>query len=458
MSAMDRMTWNPAQPIDEAARRVLLEWLAALEAVLDEGDDRGRRLETLRGLSVWMDAFRRPLGPAGRSEHRKAVRRLVAQLEDREAFSEALEVLETAPTHFSPRKRRSLEQATKSLRLAFEAEEGPAALAVDGETRSLLKRLRRQARRWEADLLQSAECDGLGPRLAELLDEAGEQLMARLEEARDRPQPEVASAVFEGLNRVMALARPAAEHAPSLRGLMESLSDLRSLLQPWLALVRSGAVLERMVMTDDQRPTASLSVAGKTALQAFIEVCSRNAEGAGDKFASSWSDSRMQDLRARIADVAASLNDRPPPEATERIYPLKRMPRLPECFTMCEVHEGWIDGEKIHEHIRSEREADGPRRFYRRLALGTGTPAVSVEETIPEDLFRTLWDYVGSAGVKRRCYKVEEGALTWEIDEYLDRPLILARVLLPPGVDEPPLPPWLERHLERERRAVESPA
>ncbi len=456
MFLMDRTTWNPAQPLDEAVRRVLLGGLDALEFALDDGDDRQGRLQALRGLSVWMDAFRRPLGPAGRSEHRKGIRRLVAQLEEREAFAAALDVLETAPTHFSPRKRRSLEQATKSLRLAFEDEEGPRTLALDGEARSLLKRLRRQARRWEADLLHAAESEGLGSRLAELLDEAGEQLTARLEEARERPQPEVAAAVDAGLDRIVSLARPAAEHVPSVRGLMESLTGLRSLLQPWLILARSSSVLERTVLLDESRPTVSLSVAGKTALQAFVEVCLRNAEDAGAKFASSWSDSRMQDLRARVADVAAALNDRPVPEATERIYPLNRMPRLPESFTMCEVHEGWIDGEKMHEHIRSEKEADGPRRFFRRLALGSGPHEAMAEEAIPEDLFRALWNYVGSAGVKRRCYTVEEGALTWEIDEYLDRPLILARVLLPPGIDDPRVPAWLERHLQLEVETADS--
>ncbi len=455
---MDRATWNPAQPLEEAVRRVLLDGLDALETVLDHGEERGGRLEALRRLSVWMDAFRRPLGPAGRGEHRKAIRRLIAQWEDREAYAQALDVLETAPTHFSPRKRRSLEQATKSLRLAFESEEDPTALALDGDTRALLKRLRRQARRWEADLLHAADAEGLGPRLAQLIEEAGDQLAARLDEARDRPRVEVAAAVDAGLNRLDALVRPAAEHVPAVEGLTEVLADLRSLLAPWLARVRSSSFLEHIVTLDEARPTVSLSVAGKTALQAFIEVCARGAEDAGVKFAASWTDMRTQELRARIADVVAPLTDRPLPEATERIYPLKRMPRLPESFAMCEIHEAWIDGETIHEHIRSEKEADGPRRFLRRWVLGSGLHADAVEEEIPEALFRTLWNYVGAARVKRRCYKVEEGALTWEIDEYLDRPLILARVLLPPGVEDPRLPPWLESHLDRERQTAESTA
>jgi CYTH domain-containing protein len=46
---------------------------------------------------------------------------------------------------------------------------------------------------------------------------------------------------------------------------------------------------------------------------------------------------------------------------------------------------------------------------------------------------------------------VQDGDLTWEIDEFLDRDLVLAEVELSPG--EPTdveLPAWLRPHVERE--------
>jgi CYTH domain-containing protein len=52
--------------------------------------------------------------------------------------------------------------------------------------------------------------------------------------------------------------------------------------------------------------------------------------------------------------------------------------------------------------------------------------------------------------VRKRRYRIPAGDLTWEIDQFLDRDLVLAEVELA-AVDTPVVPPdWLQPYLVRE--------
>jgi CYTH domain-containing protein len=51
---------------------------------------------------------------------------------------------------------------------------------------------------------------------------------------------------------------------------------------------------------------------------------------------------------------------------------------------------------------------------------------------------------------------MQDGALTWEIDEFLDRDLVLAEVELPDPAAKFALPEWLEPFVVRE--VTEDPA
>ena len=53
--------------------------------------------------------------------------------------------------------------------------------------------------------------------------------------------------------------------------------------------------------------------------------------------------------------------------------------------------------------------------------------------------------------LRKRRYRVPEGNLVWEIDQFLDRDLVLAEVELGPGAPtEVEIPAWLRPHVERE--------
>jgi CYTH domain-containing protein len=84
------------------------------------------------------------------------------------------------------------------------------------------------------------------------------------------------------------------------------------------------------------------------------------------------------------------------------------------------------------------------------VKVGTGRVRAEYEEEISAVEFARLWPLTESARLRKRRYRVPEGALTWEIDEFLDRPLVLAEIELPTEDTEVAVPEWLEPELVRE--------
>jgi CYTH domain-containing protein len=65
-------------------------------------------------------------------------------------------------------------------------------------------------------------------------------------------------------------------------------------------------------------------------------------------------------------------------------------------------------------------------------------------------LFDAIWPLTAGRRLRKRRHSVPDLGLVWEIDEYLDRNLVLLEVA--PGPNEPSveLPEWLEPYVVRE--------
>lgn len=146
-----------------------------------------------------------------------------------------------------------------------------------------------------------------------------------------------------------------------------------------------------------------------------------------------------------VADRLASGGDR----EIERKFLLKRMPRLPEGARIAEIDQGYLPGERLAERVRRVRSG-GQTRYFRTIKMGAGISRMEVEEETTEAVFRGLWPLTRGKRVRKRRYKVDDGGLTWEIDRFRDRKLVLAEVELP-SEDHPAEPPaWLRRAVERD--------
>ena len=114
-----------------------------------------------------------------------------------------------------------------------------------------------------------------------------------------------------------------------------------------------------------------------------------------------------------------------------------------------ELEQGYLPGGAARERLR---RAVGPRgtRLTRTVKVGTGLVRAEYEEEVAPSEFERLWPQTAGARVRKRRYRVPDGELVWEIDEFLDRELWLAEIELPSADTEVAIPDWLEPYVERE--------
>ena len=108
-----------------------------------------------------------------------------------------------------------------------------------------------------------------------------------------------------------------------------------------------------------------------------------------------------------------------------------------------EIDQGWIPGKNLRERLRRVRSAEG-ERFYRTVKVGSGIARVELEDETTKAVFDTLWPLTEGKRVHKRRYRVPDGELVWEIDQFLDRELFLAEVELTREDEAVPLPGWLQ--------------
>lgn len=161
------------------------------------------------------------------------------------------------------------------------------------------------------------------------------------------------------------------------------------------------------------------------------------------------------DGRALVAGVRAAADALiarlAPPIETERKYLLRAMPDAARDAPAREIDQGYLPGERLVERLRRVR-GDGDDRFYRTVKVGAGVRRIELEERTTPELFEALWALTSGRRVHKRRHLVADGPLTWEIDQFTDRDLVLAEVELPDGADPDavPLPAWLQPFLVRD--------
>lgn len=167
----------------------------------------------------------------------------------------------------------------------------------------------------------------------------------------------------------------------------------------------------------------------------------------------SWLGARAEVLVAEIWAVADQLDAvavRGSDIEIERKYLLSELPAEARTVGAVEIEQGYLPGERLTERLRHLRDGGGSERWVRTVKLGNGVVRTEVEEPTTHELFVAMWPLTEGRRVRKRRYAVVDGPLTWQIDEFLDRDLVLAEVELPSEtvVVEPPA--WLAPVVVRE--------
>lgn len=95
-------------------------------------------------------------------------------------------------------------------------------------------------------------------------------------------------------------------------------------------------------------------------------------------------------------------------------------------------------------------QSDGAERYLRTVKLGRGISRIEVEEACGRDVFDKLWSLTVGRRVEKRRFVVASGEHVWEVDEFLDRDLVLCEVELTSETERPALPDWLAPYVVRD--------
>lgn len=140
---------------------------------------------------------------------------------------------------------------------------------------------------------------------------------------------------------------------------------------------------------------------------------------------------------------------RPPGIEIERKFLLSGLPPHAVTFPSEEIEQGWLPGKELVERLRHVRSADGDA-WYRTVKSGHGIERIEIEEATTRELFEVLWPLTEGCRVQKRRYLVPERTTLWEVDQFLDRDLVLAEIELPTAETVVEVPGWLAEYSVRD--------
>ena len=287
----------------------------------------------------------------------------------------------------------------------------------------------------------------------------------RFSAAVERCLPEYAGELDVHLSRVHSIADEAEAHrarirAKRLRYLLEPIADdvegvdglLTSLkgLQDLLGDLRDAQLLSGLVAQLEKRVADGARADATLGLQRVAAWLHDEQQELFARLRENWLGDRSTEFFSCVASVRETLVTTGSADIEiERKYLLSGLPTSLEGQPFREIEQGYIPGERLHERIRRVRK-DGTEWYVRTVKVGSGIRRIELQDETDRETFEVLWPLTEGRRVTKRRYRVPEGALTWEVDEFTDRDLVLAEIELPSEDVKPRLPAWIAPHVVRE--------
>lgn len=237
------------------------------------------------------------------------------------------------------------------------------------------------------------------------------------------------------------------------RAMLAPFRDAHSDLRAWYALATSG----QNILGAMRDATILANVARAREFDALADVLDAVALAHYEAFASVWCHDMHLVTATQAAAVAAlraipsaSALDAQLPREIERKFLLHGLPPEAAIAPSIRIEQGWLPGVTIRERLRRITEPNGQERCTRTIKLGRPGNRIEIEELTDDVVFARLWPLTSAARIRKRRHVVPMGDVTWEIDVFLDRDLVLAEVELL-SEDQPiALPEWLVPFVVRE--------
>jgi len=474
-----------SRPAHEAVRRValaLLDDAVAAHAHLAAGDDPEALHDfrvALRRLRSCLRAYAEEFGGGVSRRLRRRLARLAAATGDSRDAEVHLAWLRDQGQTLTPRQRTGLHWLTARL----EARKALSDEALRDEISRDFPRIERKLRGRLTTYRTTVRLDGpvrapsfaavTGRLLLSLTDELARHLAA-VHSAAD--QDEAHEARIAG-KRVRYLLEPVADAEEGGRDALAALRELQEVLGDMhdahvfaaeIVAASSDAAAEQARRVSVEVLSGEAGEAGARREQrrdprAGLLALARRLRARGDAaFAaleSRWLAGAHEELAARLRAVGHALVGRAAADTeTERKYLLSALPPAVRdgAERVEEIHQGWVPGERLAERLRRVRVDAGGEgdRYFRTVKVGAGLTRIELEEETTQKIHAAMWPLTARRRVRKRRYRVAAGpdpaALVWEVDEFLDRDLVLAEVELPSEDTPVPIPDWLAPYVVRE--------
>ncbi|MSR44283.1 MAG: adenylate cyclase [Phycisphaerales bacterium] len=140
----------------------------------------------------------------------------------------------------------------------------------------------------------------------------------------------------------------------------------------------------------------------------------------------------------------------------ERVWLLRALPPLPAPCEVWTLEQGYMcgsergDGMASTGRVRKTTMPDGRVEFHFNTKRGGGLVRQEHEEAIDAESFDRLWQTTHGRRVRKSRHRIVDGSLIWEIDAFLDFPLVLAELEIPQANFSIRIPSWLEGWIIRE--------
>lgn len=463
---------------EEGARRLALRWIDdALEAsakILDDSDPEALHdmRVALRKLRTVLRTYEGELRGSVRRKRTSRLKKLVAATGAGRDAEVQIAWLEGVRGELEGGAHRGVSWLIERLRARRDESYAHLRDDVVPALRKLLPKLRRDLERYQLEhvVLEPLRAERFGERTAALLRAQADELSAKLREVHGVEDEALAHEARKDGKRLRYLLEPlrdesvdaAKEIVRTLKGLQDLLGELNDVAVR-AALLRdeiAEAALERAQRLAAQAEShASEGVSGTSegdeqlGLLALVRVTHDRRLALVDALMRTWiaEDGALDALVARVEALAGELASDGAGLSIEieRKYLLSAMPRHAREHPCVHIDQGYVPGEQLHERLRRTKR-DGAVRCFRTVKLGTGISRVEIEEETTPEIFSRMWTLTRGNRVRKRRWKVPAGELTWEIDEFVDRELVLAEIELPSEDTEVEIPDWLAPYVVRE--------
>lgn len=307
----------------------------------------------------------------------------------------------------------------------------------------------------------------LASTMAALVKAQAEELRRRLRRVHSVDDTVQAHQARIAGKRLRYILEPIAPHIPGGPEVLEQLKSLQDVLGDlhdahiWLMVLQD--VVAELAVEEGQRMARAFAPAAdarpgagrrsgppRAGFVSLARLAQDRSAAAFELFRGAWAEGTEKRFFRDVSRLVRGLKARAPRELEiERKYLLTGLPPAMPDATTVNIEQGYLPGERVVERLRMVQE--GRRRaYFRTIKVGTGVVRTELEEATTRATFRAMWPLTEGKRLTKRRHQVPAGELTWEVDEFTDRPLVLAEIELPSKDTAVELPEWLAPYVERE--------